>query len=413
MLIEHEQDELYQDELYLKANRRRWRLGEYLVRQYPNLVLLPIYPYFHKDEAKRGKVPCIRWKDRTQTSLRDIQDWKYRDDGFCNLGLVLGVKSGGILGIDVDGSGGRDILKELSGGDLPLTVAYKTPGGGLRYLYLYPEKYRERVFKKQTKNGDGEHNGVEILADGQQTVLPWSIHPNGGIYRFLKGQSFQKVEIAEAPQWVMDILLRKKTMTQRVIVRPNAQSITSVSVEPLITDSECRKLHELLEVQKSPDSLDETSWFHSIAFLTSAGFPDAASEFSQLSSKHDDRSEERLSSLAQQENKGTIRCVTFGCTEDDVSRCFSKLHYNSNGELINSPAVKLASWTRAISGRKGMIDYPSIGLNLDEEGNFYSLNPNKFVRHFLETTNLRVFDGRRSDDCRYYVYENNHWNEMS
>jgi bifunctional DNA-binding transcriptional regulator/antitoxin component of YhaV-PrlF toxin-antitoxin module len=181
------------DELYFTANMRRWGMGRSLLERSPDCVLVPLYPYCYKDKTKCGKVPCILWNHRTQTTLRDLQDWQGKYDGFCNLGLVLGIKSGGILAIDVDGEEGRVILKNLSRGDLPPTVAYSTPGGdgkGERYLYRYPPEYQGKILKKYSKTGKGEHSELAILAEGQQTVLPYSIHPNGGIYKFFKERSF-------------------------------------------------------------------------------------------------------------------------------------------------------------------------------------------------------------------------------
>jgi hypothetical protein len=231
----------------------------------------------------------------------------------------MGVKSGGILGIDVDGAGGHEILKEISGGNIPRTVSYKTPGGdgqGRRYLFWYPEEYTNQVIKKQMRSGEGAHNGVEFLVDGQQTVLPYSIHPNGGIYEFHKGHSFDDVDITDAPDWVMDILLKKEGQKQaktspkvfagNKTAPTNTSASSEISVEDLIANSGCHKLQELWEKQKSPTSLDESVWFNCVAFFVAAGYPEMAREFSALSYKHQKRSEDRIDGLERQGNRGTV-----------------------------------------------------------------------------------------------------------
>jgi putative DNA primase/helicase len=328
----------------------------------------------------------------------------------------MGVKSGGILGIDVDGAGGREILKGISGGNIPQTVSYRTPGGdgkGRRYLYWYPEEYKNQVIKKQARNGEGAHNGVEFLVDGQQTVLPYSIHPNGGIYEFRKGLSFDDVDIAVAPDWVMDILLEKKghrktiTLPRVIVEKPSPLTNLSVpsalSVEDLISNSNCHRLLELLEEQKSPASLDEPTWFNCVALLTAAVSPEAAREFSSLSHKHKKRSEDRINELERQENRGTVRCSTLGCSEDRISQCFQDFHTNDKGDIINSPAAKL------YRGWKNDVD---IGIEYDKEGNFMRVNVNKFLRAFVNRLDLRIFDGHKGDDSRYYLYRpQNFWRE--
>jgi putative DNA primase/helicase len=399
---------------HLKVNELRWKLMEYLVTTF-QFVLVPLFPFNFKDESKRGKVPCLKWKGLINTTRKDLREWQRWYDGFCNVGLVMGVKSGGILGIDVDGAGGREILKEISGGDIPRTVSYNTPGGdgkGRRYLYWPPDEFKGQTFKKAIWTGEGEHCGVELLVDGQQSVLPYSIHPNGGVYEFRKGRSFEEVDIAVAPAWLMDILLKKQKQTitsPKVIVEnkvpTSASAVSNLSVEALLANADCRRLHELLEEQKSPTSLDEPTWFNCVAFLTAAGFPEAAIEFSALSHKHQKRSEDRIDELEHQESKGTVRCSTFGCSEDQISLCFQKLHYNDSGDITNSPAVKLCPERR---------DNGDIGIEYNKEGHFMRVNPQKFLKAFIKRTDLRIFPGHRGEDSRYYIYQDaNFWQEAS
>ena len=48
--------------------------------------------------------------------------------------------------------------------------------------------------------------------DGQQTVLPYCIHPdNGGVYDFIEGHSFNDIELAYMPAWMERLMLAQKT----------------------------------------------------------------------------------------------------------------------------------------------------------------------------------------------------------
>lgn len=129
-----------------------------------------------------------------------------------NVGLVLGSVSG-IVGIDIDGETAISRLKELSKGDLPTTWSFKTPGGGRRYLYKLPEGV---VTKKYVETLEGEHSEIALLGDGQQTILPPSNYPNGQRYKWYKGKSTRDIEIASAPQWIVELMTGKLEKTTKM-----------------------------------------------------------------------------------------------------------------------------------------------------------------------------------------------------
>jgi hypothetical protein len=190
---------------YAPINKKRWLLAKKLVENF-SARIIPLYPFYRNNE-KAGKVPCIRgWVKKEPTTIEELEEWQ-REWEYCNIGLVLGGFSGWVA-IDVDGEGGRKILKELSGGDIPDTVTYKTPGGGKRYLYKVKDEHIGKKFKKYVKTGEGEHCECALLGDGQQTVLPYSIHPNGGEYRFYKGKNFDTIKVAFTPEWMEDLMLQ-------------------------------------------------------------------------------------------------------------------------------------------------------------------------------------------------------------
>ncbi|MDH4619991.1 bifunctional DNA primase/polymerase [Brevibacillus sp. AY1] len=133
----------------------------------------------------KGKAPCIKdWPNVGVPTESKIEDWimKYPD---LNIGLALGSVSG-MVGVDVDGKEAWSRLQEISKGDLPDTWAFQTPGGGRRLLYQIPEG---TVCKKWSETLDGDHSELALLGEGQQTILPPSVHPNGGIYKWYKASS--------------------------------------------------------------------------------------------------------------------------------------------------------------------------------------------------------------------------------
>jgi putative DNA primase/helicase len=53
-----------------------------------------------------------------------------------------------------------------------------------------------------------------------------------------------------------------------------------------------------------------------------------------------------------------------------------------------------------------------IGLEYNEEGKFQRVNVNKFLQAFIQRVDLRICDGQRGEDSRYYVYqEQGYWKE--
>lgn len=85
-----------------------------------------------------GKVPLVKWKEYQESAPTAAETAKWwRDSPNANVYLVLGPVSG-LMGVDVDGEQGEAFLAEASGGDLPPTLEFTTPGGGRRLLYAIP-----------------------------------------------------------------------------------------------------------------------------------------------------------------------------------------------------------------------------------------------------------------------------------
>jgi hypothetical protein len=126
-------------------------------------------------------------------------------------GIRTGTISGGIVAIDFDGASAMQKALELSGGELlPDTVTFTSnrPGREQR-LYTILEQYWGAIKTKKFKTGvigdDGKPEQLELRWDGCQSVLPPSVHPNTGNYRWRKSPS--EIAIAPAPMWVIEAML--------------------------------------------------------------------------------------------------------------------------------------------------------------------------------------------------------------
>jgi len=193
------------------AYKNRERILQAL-RQYVDLGLpvIPLCSHDHVGYSERhistckqaGKVPLIKgWREHETTTLEQVQAW-IKEFKNINIGLPLGHISG-YIGIDVDGELGQDMLEQMSGGDLPETWQYTT-GNGRRYLYAIPVGMKTK--KYVNIHEDGGHQECSILCDGQQTVLPPSIHHTGKVYTWVEGYSPNDIDCAMAPKWLLDLV---------------------------------------------------------------------------------------------------------------------------------------------------------------------------------------------------------------
>lgn len=159
-------------------------------------------PLTHRQICKApGKMPLLtNWTQRTIPTHDEVEQW-FKDTPYINIGLILGdTETWNMVGIDVDGDQGESLLKDWSNGVIPITWEFTT-GNGRRLLYLLPEGAKSKKFSHKDKQQQGE---LALLATGQQTVLPPSIHVRGSKYEWIKGRSPGDIEMADAPQWLLN-----------------------------------------------------------------------------------------------------------------------------------------------------------------------------------------------------------------
>jgi AAA domain/Bifunctional DNA primase/polymerase, N-terminal/Primase C terminal 1 (PriCT-1) len=148
-----------------------------------------------------GKAPWYPWKEYQQRlpTEAEVREW-WRVLPNANVGCVLGQVSG-MIGIDVDGPLAEAKLLEISGGDLPPTLWFHTPGGGRRLLYTLPRGLMTR--SQSIALGPGQE--LRFLAEGSLTVLPPSRHYSGGRYGPAEGvPPFDQGSPVAPPAWLTD-----------------------------------------------------------------------------------------------------------------------------------------------------------------------------------------------------------------
>lgn len=126
--------------------------------------------------GKHGKLPTTA---HTPNGLKDCTNdpeiarkwWEVTPK--CNVGVVCGEPSGGIVVIDVDTKkvDGYGNMREweIEHGEMPETATCCTPTGGYHFYYRVNREVRPSV---------NEDLGIDIRGDGSLAVVPPSIHPD-------------------------------------------------------------------------------------------------------------------------------------------------------------------------------------------------------------------------------------------
>jgi Bifunctional DNA primase/polymerase, N-terminal len=186
---------------------------------YPDLPLVPL---------NGSKQPLgSRWQDRPlrAAELIDAIDnggvevsssgrlKKIQPQGFGVLTgrpLTLDGQTYYLMALDQDGTAAAQKILSLSNNkSLPPTVAFTSGRSGrCQYLFLVPENYEKAIKTKKIKTGtlgdDGKEELLEFRWKNLQSVLPPSVHPTTGEYRWVSGCAIDEIEIAPAPTWVIE-----------------------------------------------------------------------------------------------------------------------------------------------------------------------------------------------------------------
>lgn len=177
----------------------------------------PVFPCRHADEevldTNTGEFE-VRFKSKsplTKNGFKDAttSDFTVRDFWRRHPEAMIGIPTGEPIGafvIDIDVKGdvnGFDWLRQVQAehGRLPDTLTANTASGGQHLYFRHVEGVRNRG-----KLG----LGVDVRGDGGYVVAPGSVMADGRRYVWIDPDE----EIAEAPQWLVDLVVRRDAPAQ-------------------------------------------------------------------------------------------------------------------------------------------------------------------------------------------------------
>ena len=140
---------------------------------------------------------------------------------------------------------GKASLKELQAehGRLPRTVTVKTGNG--RHLYF--RSAGGRVGNSAGRLG----KGIDVRGDGGYVVGAGSVHSSGAIYRYVDGRALGEIEVASAPEWLIDLISAPKS-TDAVDAEPTVPQIPAAKLDRARAYADAARGRELDRLRKAP-----------------------------------------------------------------------------------------------------------------------------------------------------------------
>jgi P4 family phage/plasmid primase-like protien len=169
-------------------------------------------PHGHDTCASAGKHPVANaWPDDATTDHQEIiLTWGESPEA--NIGIATGITSGIFVvdvdeGIRPDGTYKQGLESKIDLEDVydefPETYAVTTGGGGTQYYFRMPDGY---MIKNAVKVFGDDFPDIDMRGDGGMVVAPPSVSGRGPYTVEQDG------EVAEPPQWMLDLLLRHGVM---------------------------------------------------------------------------------------------------------------------------------------------------------------------------------------------------------
>ncbi|KAB2946998.1 MAG: bifunctional DNA primase/polymerase [Candidatus Methanoperedens sp.] len=154
-----------------------------------------------------GKRPLLNsWQKRKKATATELKEWFEKTDN--NVGLVLG-KESGIIVIDLDKLDWVDVIFPPGQKILEKTLrADRITGRGHVYF-----KFTDKI-----GNWKFHEFGIEILGEGNQVVVPPSVHREGQQYKWqlTEGADLETFEIPELPENVIETIKLLKKLDERI-----------------------------------------------------------------------------------------------------------------------------------------------------------------------------------------------------
>lgn len=152
-------------------------------------------------ECKPGKHPCCPGGvDGATREERIIRKW-WKRHPLANVAIATGFRSG-VWALDIDPrNGGDSSLAQLVAehDELVETVIQETGGGGFHQLFIAERPVRCGELDKR-------YPGLDVKGDGGYVLVDPSTHPSGSSYRWRRGCGPDDVDVARAPDWLLDMV---------------------------------------------------------------------------------------------------------------------------------------------------------------------------------------------------------------
>lgn len=147
----------------------------------------------------------LSWESIATNDLKEVRRiWE--EYPFANIGVPTG-KVNGFFVLDVDGVEGRGQIHDwiLEHGEFPATWQVQT-GKGFHLYYKYPREFEVGC----TRGSLGF--GIDTRGDHGYVLGVGSTHHTGANYVWGPGRSYTEIEIADAPQFLLELLREVATL---------------------------------------------------------------------------------------------------------------------------------------------------------------------------------------------------------
>lgn len=155
------------------------------------------------------KVPTLKgWQNAATTDQDTLRKWFAGIYDQAGIGVATGQQSAiWVLDVDAD-HGGVASLKDLVRANSPLPKGPKvdTPSGGFHLYFANPQGTHVAT-NKNIGQLNGHKSGIDVRGDGGQVLAPPTIHPNGSPYMWVQRRDPWSVEVPEAPEWLLQLVV--------------------------------------------------------------------------------------------------------------------------------------------------------------------------------------------------------------
>jgi putative DNA primase/helicase len=188
-----------------------------------------------------GKKPAVKMGVKAASKNRNMIKKHFSANPNLNYAVAMGSPSK-IFAVDLDGPEGVANFRQLETayGRSARTVTVRTPNGW--HLYFRAPKYRI------PNSVSGIANHIDIRGDGGYVVGPGSRTPDG-VYRFASGRSLADVEIAQAPAWLLKMIVPPVSPANE---SAKPAEISKIDRERAVTYADAARQREVDRLSKAP-----------------------------------------------------------------------------------------------------------------------------------------------------------------